>query len=684
MNAARQRPAWREPKLEQAAVSAGLVPVWNDAFGRRSRVAPDTLRALLEQLHVDPRAPTAPPRLPALIVTDAARAVLKVPAQLCRNARRACVETEHGGRHDCAVVADAAHGTIRLPRMLPSGYHHVDIGGARVPFAAAPARCFSIADALGAGDRRAWGIAAQLYGLRRADDFGIGDFGALVQLARAAAEHGADALAISPVHALFGANPDRYSPYAPSNRCFLNPLYADARVLVDATAFARLVSAAGATAELTRLRRARLIDWPASAGAHRAVFERLFARFVAGEIGGAAAFARFRAEGGNALEQHACFEALQEYRRASADAAPEPAAHSSGALAFAHANGQRVAFHAFLQWCAARGLAAAHAAARSAGMGIGLIADLAVGVDPRGSECWARPADMLIGASIGAPPDQLNALGQDWGLTTFSPSALLHTGYAPFLEILRAAMRHAGGVRIDHVMGLARLWLVPRGARAVDGAYVRYPFADLLRLVALESWRNRCIVVGEDLGTVPDDWRRRLARAGILGLDVLAFMRAGEAFIAPRRWRRDAVAMTSTHDVAPVAGWWRARDLDWRSRLRLFGESGEEAERAARVRARAQLARTLAGTGIARLGPRVSDEQVVDAAIDAVARAPAPLALVPLEDLLGAGEQPNLPGTIGQHPNWRRRYPGAAARLLAGAAARRRIGRLARARNRHR
>jgi 4-alpha-glucanotransferase len=316
-------------------------------------------------------------------------------------------------------------------------------------------------------------------------------------------------------------------------------------------------------------------------------------------------------------------------------------------------------------------------------MGIGLIADLAVGVDPAGSECWSRPAAMLIGAGIGAPPDELNALGQDWGLTTFSPQPLVRDGYAPFLDVLRAAMRHGGGVRLDHVMSLMRLWLVPRGAAAVDGAYLRYPFADLVRLVALESWRQRCIVIGEDLGTVPHDCRRRLAEAGVLGLDVLPFMRRGAAFLAPRRWRRDAVAMTSTHDIATVAGWWRARDLDWRRRLHLYGAVGEAAERATRTQARAQLARMLAATRGARLSARSAPARVVDAAIEALGSAPSPLALVPVEDLLGASEQPNLPGTTSGHPNWRRRYAGTAARLADKRAVAARLRRLARARRLH-
>jgi 4-alpha-glucanotransferase len=672
----------RDRELHRAAVHAGIAPEWIDAFGARRRVAADTLRALLDVVHADAAPPADAP--PHLLIVDAQRPTLSVPARWCRGARSARIELEHGERREARVRSDAHGATLARVHALPPGYHHLEIGGLRLPLAAAPLRCFGVGDALGTPQPRAWGVAAQVYALRRDGDFGLGDFAALAQHARVAAAAGADALAISPLHALFAADASRYSPYAPSNRCFLNALHADAAALLPAHELDRIVHAAGVAADRATLRHARLIDWPRAARVHRAVFEELYRRFADGTLGGAAAFARFRADGGNALEQHALYEALDEHAHAGGTTDALPPAHSSQAQAFAHAGAARVGFHAFLQWRAACGIAAAQAAARDAGMGIGLIADLAVGVDPSGSECWSRPGTMLLGASIGAPPDQLNAIGQDWGLTTFAPGALAACGYAPFLDVLRATMRRAGGIRIDHVMGLMRLWLVPRGAHAADGAYLRYPFADLLRLVALESWRQRCIVIGEDLGTVPDHCRRRLAASGVLGLDVLAFMRAGDAFLAPRRWRADAVAMTSTHDLAPVAGWWRARDLDWRARLRLFGERSEDDERTARASARSQLARALARAGIARVSERTRPARIIDAAIDATARSPSPLALVPLEDLLALDEAPNLPGTTTEHPNWRRRYPAPAARLFGRNALRARTRRLARGRPKRR
>jgi len=633
----------RDGELERIATRAGLLTQWTDAFGNPQRVAPDTLRALLDTMRADDAMPAVPP----LVVVDAASPSFSLPVR----GSRAQLQLEHGERRDCTLRSRGNR--IALDTTLPPGYHTLDIGNTRVVLAASPPRCFSVADAFG-GNRKQWGVAAQVYGLRRPGDLGFGDFTALAQFAQSAARHGAAAVALSPVHAMFYADAKRFSPYSPSNRMFLNALYADPRELLRQTKQVHAPS---------------LIDWPMAAPVHRTLSEAAFARMIAGELPGAGDFAEFRRTEGDALARHALFEAFDERGQ------PKPPVDSAETRRFADAHSERVAFHSFLQWRAAHELMRARSAAQA--MPIGFIADLAVGVDPNGSECWTQPQDMLIGATIGAPPDALNAIGQSWGLTTFSPSALHRHGFAAFLRVLRAAMRYAGGVRLDHVMSLMRLWLVPDGARPVDGAYLRYPFDDLVRLVALESWRHRCIDIGEDLGTVPDDCRSRLADAGILGLDVLPFMRSAAGFLPPKRWRANAVAMTSTHDLTPIAGWWAGRDLDWRRRLHLFGERSETDERDERVRAKAQLASALARNR-SRVSPRATGERVVDAAIDYVAASASPLAIVPIEDLLGAVEAPNLPGTIEEHPNWRRRYRAPATTLLDTPRVATRLRRLAR------
>jgi 4-alpha-glucanotransferase len=312
-------------------------------------------------------------------------------------------------------------------------------------------------------------------------------------------------------------------------------------------------------------------------------------------------------------------------------------------------------------------LADAQKAGRDAGMHVGLIADLAVGTDGSGSHAWSRQQDILMGVAVGAPPDLINTSGQNWGLTSFSPRALRQHGFLPFLETLRATLRHAGGARIDHVLGLQRLWLVPEGARAKEGAYLRYPVEDMLRLITLESLRHRAIIIGEDLGTVPEGFQQRLAEAGVMGMRVLWFERDHGFFVDPSRWSARAMATTSTHDLATVAGWWSGRDIDWRVHLQQGAGGGDEdAQRAQRAQDRRSLWAAFEHAQVAqgRVPAAEQPTAVVDAAIRFVARTPAPLAIVPIEDLLGLTEQPNLPGTTNEHPNWRRRLPGPVDTLL--------------------
>ena len=454
------------------------------------------------------------------------------------------------------------------------------------------------------------------------------------ELAEVAARHGADAVALSPLHSLFPHDPARYGPYSPSSRLFLNPLYADPSATFDAAA----------VAPDDAMERAALIDWPAAGATKFARLRALFDSFDQVDTPLLREFERFVVDGGEALRQHARFEAGQS------------------------AGSER--YHLFLQWITARSFAAAQRAAKEAGMRIGLLSDLAIGMDRSGSHAWARQSDLLMGLSIGAPPDAFNPHGQDWGLTGFSPHALVATGFESFLATLRAALAHAGGVRIDHVMGLMRLWLIPRGQPAGEGAYLVYPLEDLLNLLVLESHRHGAVVIGEDLGTVPPGFRARLRRAGIAGMDVLWFERTRLHFKKPSRWRADAVAMTTTHDLPTVAGWWSGEDIRMRRALGL-GTPGEEQER---TQDRARLWRAFGNAGLdGAMPPADQPTPVVDAALGYVAQAPSPLMLAPLEDLLGLVEQPNLPGTIDEHPNWRRRLGQSACEIFEMPAVRNRI-----------
>ena len=382
----------------------------------------------------------------------------------------------------------------------------------------------------------------------------------------------------------------------------------------------------------------------------------------------------FELSEGGGLEGHARFEALHAtmtrdhgkwHWRDWADGLAD--AGSAAVRQFAAVHARDISRHAFYQFMADRSLGAAQHAAKMAGMAVGLVSDLAVGVDSGGSQCWARPDQTLLGLNVGAPPDLLNTRGQSWGLTAFSPRGLQLHGFGVFIEMLRAAMRHAGGVRIDHAMGLARLWVTPDGASAADGVYLHFPVDDMLRLIRLESLRHRAIVLGEDLGTFPDGFQERISSAGMLGMRVLWFERAqDQGFTAPSGWDCGAVSMTSTHDLPTVAGWWSGRDTTWRQQLAHIDDAGVQREHGERAQDRRLLWSAMQASGAAQdeAPPPDQPDRAVDAAIRHVAMATCALTIIPLEDVLALQEQPNLPGTLDEHPNWRRRMPGPAATLL--------------------
>ena len=638
--------------LRTLATAAGVAPRWQDVYRNWHDVAPPTLRLVLHALGLpaatdsDIAASLHLARDPhgLLPLTTAAQFT---PTPLPIPDGPVHIELEDGGTISTRVEDGM------LPGVEPPGYHTLTAGSQQTVLAVAPARCWAVSDTVRG---RAWVLAVQLYSLRRAGDGGLGDFGALEDFVRAAAPHGAAGVAISPVHAQFSADPDRFSPYSPSSRLMLNVLHA--RLDVPDTA-----------------REAEpLVDWPV---AGRARLAALRARYQTADPGERARLTRFRADRGAVLETHARFEALHAHFFGADPTLWHwrrwPAAYrtpsSPAVQAFAEQHADEVALHAYMQMLADEGLHAAQAAAVDAGMPVGLIADLAVGADSGGSQCWSLQEQTLLGLSVGAPPDLLSPRGQSWGLAAFSPRGLALNGYGAFLEMLRSAMRHAGGVRIDHAMGLARLWVVPDGASAAKGAYMHFPLHDMLRLVAIESHKRRAVVLGEDLGTIPEGFSEALASASILGMRVLWFEREGGfgAYTQPRTWTPGAAAMTGTHDLPTVAGWWAGRDLEWRHKLGLFMDATHDAnENAARHADRAGLWNAMLDSGAAHGEPPPPNAPaaVVDAAIRHVGTAPAALIVLPVEDALGALDQPNLPGTLDTHPNWRRRHAGPAAQLL--------------------
>ena len=682
-----------DAQLEILAGRAGLAVDWIDANGRPQKVSPAVLRSVLTglghpagsaqeidasllQLQEDQQNH----RLPPLITAD-----VGVSVDLSRYFEGAVpceIHLEDGATLHLKLDADG-----KLPGMIPVGYQQVSIQDRHFTLAVAPARCYSVADAVDDPTPRAWGLSAQLYALRRPGDGGFGDTQALEELARVAGERGADALAISPMHAMFSSDTGRYSPYSPSSRLFLNSLYAAPGTILGERALRTAIDATGLGDQLRQLEEQPLVDWPVAAEAKQKILRALYDGFSQGEHPLHEDFSSFRHSSGEALENHCRFEALQAERAARGESLdwrqwPEEWRNprSSTLARFAEENADEIGFHAFCQWLIARCLERAQSAAKSSGMGIGLIADLAVGADGAGSQAWSRQDELLASLTVGAPPDILNRSGQGWGISAFSPEGLVRNGFRAFIEMLRANFAHAGGLRIDHVMGLQRLWVIPNGAPPSDGAYLYYPVDDLLRLLALESHRHQAIVLGEDLGTVPDGLREKLSARSILGMRVLLFEQDNTHFKPILDWPDNALATTSTHDLPTLNGWWHGHDIDWNARLDLIASHTEMDWRRHREREREGLRQVLNQDPQNFREEHRETDQVLDASVRFLGHTRAPLVLLPLEDALGIDEQANLPGTIDTHPNWRRRLPFESQALLDGPDAARRLEILACAR----
>ncbi|VVO23331.1 4-alpha-glucanotransferase [Pseudomonas fluorescens] len=685
-----------EANLEILASRAGLAVDWIDANGRPQRVTPDALRAVLKGLGhpadsdaeidaslLELERVQQDKHLPPLLTIDSGDGLDLAryfePDTLCR------VSLEDGDTLELRLDGNAV-----LPGVIALGYHQVHIADQVFTLAVAPTHCYSVAEAVDTQPARAWGLSAQLYGLRRLGDGGFGDTLALEHLARSAAERGADALAISPMHAMFSADTGRYSPYSPSSRLFLNSLYASPGCILGEREVRNAIESLGLADELHALEQHTLIDWPAAAKAKQRLLRALYEDFRHGHHPQHADFLSFRQAGGEALENHCRFEAVQAARAAAGEALdwrhwPEDwRSPQSPALAqFAEDNRDEIGYFAFSQWLIARCLERAQQAARGSGMGVGLIADLAVGADGGGSQAWSRQDELLADLTVGAPPDILNRAGQGWGISAFSPEGLKRNGFRAFIEMLRANFAHAGGLRIDHVMGLQRLWVIPMDASPREGAYLYYPVDDLLRLLALESHRHQAIVLGEDLGTVPDGLREKLIARSILGMRVLLFEQNHEGRFTPiLDWPDNALATTSTHDLPTLNGWWHSRDIDWNIQLGLIDAPTVEQWSEHRLRERQALRQALSQDPQNFVEEiRNETDHMIDASARYLGHTRAPLVLLPLEDALGVEEQANLPGTTDTHPNWRRRLPGEASSLLDNAGAARRLELLAVARN---
>ena len=640
--------------LADLASEAGLQVQWHDADRNDHQVKEETLRRVLAALDLPAGDEAEIAQSRDKLATLRHRAALafrtltvgEVPDLAPVPDGPAELIMEDGARH----LVDVTNG--RIGPIDEPGYHRLVHAAGETMLAVAPQRCFAFERG------RVWGVSAQLPSLRSEKDSFFGDFATLADTAALLARYGADVCAISPVHALFPADPTRFSPYGPSSRTFLNVLFADPRLAGSEWPPAPEPG--------------ELIDWEQAIPLRLAKLRRIFDALDPAERERLTRIPRLSAEDQQA---HVLYDALDAHFRAQElygwRAWPaefhDPA--SEAARIFAEEHAEAIAFNAWLQGLAHAGLAAAQEAALRAGMACGILTDLAVGIDPGGSDAWRRPHAYLAGLSVGAPPDPLGPEGQDWGLTTFNPLTLPLDHFHAFRDTLAAAMAHAGGVRIDHILGLARIWVIPHGLPSSEGCYLTFPLDDLLAILALESHRHRAIVVGEDLGTVPEGLRGKLQARGVSGMRVLWFERDHHGtFTDPARWDEAAAAMTSTHDLSTLAGWWSGRDIEWTWAIgRKSGFASEAEEQAHRGEERERLWQRLLASGHVHGVPPPPDEpcRFVTAACRHVAASACELALIPLEDILGLTEQPNLPGTTDQHPNWRRRLPAPLQELLA-------------------
>lgn len=545
------------------------------------------------------------------------------------------------------VIAQGAtrEPVITWPAGLPLGYHRLtltDADGAseEVPMIVAPERAF------GGDFDRGWLLAVQLYSVRSNRNWGIGDFTDLAELVRLARQLGADGVGLNPLHVLFDDHPADCSPYSPNSRLFLNPLYIDVEAIPEFSA--DLVPDAAATA--ARLREGDRVPYADMAALKWLSLRAAFDSFVTTASGARRrAFEAFRAARAPLLSRFACFEVLRHRFAQPWWEWPVEWQPPDEAKCTALRNGpdkREVEFVEFVQWTADSQLHAAKELAGQLGMRVGLYLDVAVGVQSNGFDAWNEQMAISRHLAVGAPPDVLNTIGQDWGLAGFNAGGLEAQSFVPFADMLAASMRHAGAIRLDHVLGLKRLYLVPRGFKPDNGAYVQMPFEALLGAVARESAAHKCIVIGEDLGTVPEGFRETMQDFGIWSYLVMMFERddAGH-FRNVDFYRPNALVTLNTHDLSTYAGWRSFSDLRMKRSLGL--DPGENDQ--ARWDALGQLDEILRQNGI--------DGHDLYSVLAFLSRTPSRLLAVSLEDLLGVIDQPNIPGTIDEHPNWRQRLP---------------------------
>ncbi|WP_038173468.1 MULTISPECIES: 4-alpha-glucanotransferase [Vibrio] len=690
--------------LKQVAEMARIADSYVSAWGDEAKVSDETIRHLLTSLGYDTTNDETLLKSaekkhkkevldPVLVVRDGEP--VEVTLNLGASARESefswRLDTEQGevleGYLQSQIVRDERSEGGPLVFALPSdiawGYHKLTVMRKRrkapyeMTLIVTPQACYK-QEAMELR-KKMWGPSVQLYTLRTQHNWGIGDFGDLKQLVADIASRGGDFVGLNPIHSLFPANPEGASPYSPSSRRWLNILYIDVSSVPEFALSIEAQQKVGSAEFQQRLQKARDSHWvnyTEVAELKLSVLPLLFSEFKKRHLDNnterAELFLAFVEQGGESLVHQAAFDALhtklhaddsnvwgwpvfpEEYRQFE----------SSAVQAFITQHQDQVHLYMYLQWIADIQIKEAQALAEEKGMSVGLYRDLAVGVADSGSETWADEGNLVMDCSIGAPPDVLGPLGQNWGLPPLNPQVLQATSYDAYIKLLRANMKHCGALRIDHVLGLLRLWWIPKGENATQGAYIYYPVEDMLAILALESHRHQCSVIGEDLGTVPDEIVDILRDAGVHSYKVFFFetSEGDGGYISPAHYAEQSMSALCTHDMPTLRGFWHCDDLKMGEELGLYPDPEQlESLFADRLASKQGILDSVAWhgylpEGVGRDAQFVPmDAYLAEALQLHVAAGSSALLSVQLEDWLEMDKPVNIPGTVDEYPNWRRK-----------------------------
>ncbi|HIF9196246.1 TPA: 4-alpha-glucanotransferase [Photobacterium damselae] len=689
--------------LKHVAHMAGITDKYISAWGDEATVEDETLSRLLAALGYDVRNDEAllesarkKNRTEVLAPVKVIRAgePMQVELHLGASARVSDfswrLETEQGevfeGWLQSQLVTDERDEgqplVFALPNDLAWGYHKLTVSRKRrkspyeMTLIVTPTACYKQTALV--NNKKLWGTSVQLYSVRTQHNWGIGDFGDLKQLVADIAKNGGDFVGLNPIHSLFPANPEGASPYSPSSRRWLNVIYIDVSSVCEfaqSDAAQQLVGSHEFQQRLAETRQSNWVNYSEVACLKMAALRLLFDTFVTRHLEKnterAKQFLNFVEQGGESLLHQAAFDALHALLKSQDDTMwgwpvfPESYRHfdNQAVQTFIQENQHEVQLYMYLQWLADCQLAEVQELAEEKGMVMGLYRDLAVGVCDSGAETWAQHGELCLDVSVGAPPDILGPLGQNWGLPPLNPEVLVERAYQPYIDLLRANMRHCGALRIDHVLGLLRLWWIPKGESAKAGAYMYYPVEDLLAILALESHRHQCTVIGEDLGTVPDEIVDKLATAGVHSYKVFFFETAEDGgYFSPRHYPDQSMAALCTHDMPTLRGFWHCDDLKMGSELGLYPD--QDALNGlfdSRAESKQRILDSLDWHGylsqnIGRNAAYVPmDSKLSEGMQLHLAAGASALLSLQLEDWLEMDKPVNIPGTVDEYPNWRRK-----------------------------